>query len=114
MTAPVDQPSEALGPAAELVINCECAADGLQAPAAAPGAPAFDVGFVSRVGAIGGFAIQRVEIVVVAVDDVTVVALVVEIRIFRADRSAPSSPPSSSRFACCGLAKRSAVSSSSS
>jgi hypothetical protein len=48
---------------------------------------ALDVGFVSRVGAIGGFAIQRVEVVVVAVDDVTVVATVlVEVRLFRARR----------------------------
>ena len=69
-----------------LRLDCECAAEGLQAPAAAPGA-ALDVGFVSRVGAIGGFAVQRVEVVVVAVDDVTVVAtLLVEVRLFPARR----------------------------
>ena len=55
-------------------------------PAAALGA-ALDVGLVSRVGAIVGFAIQRVEVVVVAVDDFTVVATVlVEVRLFPARR----------------------------
>ena len=60
----------------------------MRPPAAAPGA-ALDVGFVSRVGAIGGFAIQRLEVVVVAVDDVAVVATVLlEVRLFRASQEA--------------------------
>ncbi len=82
------RPSERLGLAAELVVDCECAAEGLEPPAAAPGA-ALDVGLVSRVGLIGGFAIQRLEVVVVAVDDVAVVATVLlEVRLFRASQEA--------------------------
>ena len=50
------RPSERLGLAAELV---SIASPPPGAPAAALGA-ALDVGFVSRVGAIGGFAIHRV------------------------------------------------------
>ncbi len=69
-----------------LRLDCECVAEDLQPPAAAPGAT-LDVGFVSLVGAIGGFAVQRVEVVVVAVDDATVVAtLLVEVRLFPARR----------------------------
>ena len=72
--------------------DCECAAEGLPAPAAAPGA-ALNVGFVSRVGAIVRLRDPAVEVVVVAVDDVTVVAtvLVEAVSSGPAGRSAASS-----------------------
>src|SRR5208283_563451 len=87
MTAPLDQASaSAWRPSSSSIASAPPRA--LRPPAAAPGA-ALDVGFVSRVGAIGGFAIQRLEVVVVAVDDVAVVATVLlEVRLFRASREA--------------------------